>query len=83
MLSKLGYAVGNADGSFGPKTEECLKAFQAASGLTPSGIADKETIDALCKSGLKAVDLPESKEGTTHLNILLQENMADEIASEN
>ena len=80
MLSKLGYAVGNADGSFGPKTEECLKAFQAASGLTPSGIADKETIDALCKSGLKAVDLPEMRGDDSFEDILLQRKYkSDEI----
>ena len=49
VLLKLGYAVGSADGSFGPKTEECLKAFQSAAGLTSNGIVDKETIRALCR----------------------------------
>lgn len=49
VLAKLGYAIGSADGSFGPKTEECLKKFQTGAGLTSSGIVDKETIKALCR----------------------------------
>lgn len=36
-----------ADGVFGPKTEEALKKYQKAKGLTESGILDKDTIEAL------------------------------------
>ena len=46
-LIALGYLAGSADGVFGGKTEAAVKAFQQASGLPASGIADSETQRAL------------------------------------
>ena len=39
-LIELGYLSGNVDGTFGPKTEEAIRAAQAAFGLEQTGIAD-------------------------------------------
>ena len=39
-LIELGYLTGDVDGSFGPKTEEAIKAAQAAFGMEQTGIAD-------------------------------------------
>ncbi len=38
-----GYAVGTADGAFGPKTDAALRAFQAAHDIAPSGATDELT----------------------------------------
>ena len=47
QLIELGFLNGIADGSFGPKTEAALIAFQSAAGLEETGIADVETMEAL------------------------------------
>ncbi len=39
MLTDLGYYA-EADGDFGPNTEEQLRYFQMDSGLEPSGVLD-------------------------------------------
>ena len=38
-----GYDVGGADGVFGQKTDEALRAFQSAHGLSPTGATDELT----------------------------------------
>lgn len=43
QLAALGYLQGSADGVFGGKTEAAVQAFQQASGLPVTGIADSET----------------------------------------
>jgi len=50
-LKNLGYNVGEVDGLIGPKTTEALKSFQSAAlgQKDPSGVADKDTRDALVK----------------------------------
>jgi peptidoglycan hydrolase-like protein with peptidoglycan-binding domain len=45
-LSSAGYPV-VVDGEFGPQTAAALRAFQAASGLTVSGVVDEPTAEAL------------------------------------
>ena len=47
QLIELGFLDGKADGSFGPKTEAALIAFQAAAELEETGVADAETMEAL------------------------------------
>lgn len=42
-LKSLGYNCGNADMSFGNKTEEAVKAFQRANGLKEDGIVGAKT----------------------------------------
>ena len=42
-LINLGYLEGKADGKFGNKTEEAVRAFQRKNGLTPDGLAGKKT----------------------------------------
>jgi len=42
-LIDLGYLKGKADGKFGNKTEDAVKAFQRKNGLTPDGLAGKDT----------------------------------------
>ena len=46
-LIALGYLSGRADGIFGVKTFEALKAFQRANRLSPDGIAGSLTLSAL------------------------------------
>lgn len=47
MLIGLGYLTGVADGDFGETTENALKDFQFAVGLTVSGIFDDETFNMM------------------------------------
>jgi hypothetical protein len=42
-LNKLGFPCGSADGDFGKRTLEAVKAFQAAKGLVVDGIVGKVT----------------------------------------
>ena len=43
-LKELGYYKGSADGDFGPKTEEAVKEFQKANGLTADGKVGEKTL---------------------------------------
>ena len=43
-LKELGYYKGSADGDFGPATEEAVKAFQRANGLTDDGKVGEKTL---------------------------------------
>jgi len=47
-LIRLGWLSGSADGIFGAKTEAALRAFQGDAGLEESGVADLQTLRALC-----------------------------------
>ena len=42
LLIQTGWLKGRADGSFGPKTEKALIAYQTEKGLEPTGVADAE-----------------------------------------
>lgn len=44
MLIDLGYLTGRADGLFGPRTEQALKAFQSEYGLEATGELDDGTL---------------------------------------
>jgi peptidoglycan hydrolase-like protein with peptidoglycan-binding domain len=46
-LLELGYFKGNATGYFGPVTEDAVRQFQQAKGLTPDGIVGTNTSNAL------------------------------------
>jgi Putative peptidoglycan binding domain len=46
-LSRLGYALGAADGSFGAATVQAVIAFQKAHGLPADGIAGTKTLAAI------------------------------------
>lgn len=46
-LITAGYAIGTADGTFGPRTETALKQFQLSFGLPPTGVASPDTRQAL------------------------------------
>ena len=50
-LIALGYLSGKADGIYGQKTANAVKAFQRAAGLTADGIAGSATINAINKDG--------------------------------
>lgn len=47
MLNSLGYDCGTADGIFGNKTVDAVKAFQTAEGLAVDGIAGQKTLETL------------------------------------
>lgn len=65
-LQLLGFPqVGPMDGIFGPKTESGVKAFQAASGLPVTGVADAVTWqDILAGFGLVPAYQPQSSSNT-------------------
>ncbi len=63
-LMDLGYLQlddNTATTYFGAKTEEAVKAFQSATGLEATGVADKKTLDTLFLSSTLSVD------GTTYI----------------
>ena len=62
-LIRLGYDVGasGADGDFGKATEEAVKAFQAANGLTADGEYGKKTHEVL-KAALEKVQNDPNKQ---------------------
>ena len=56
-LDRAGYRlVGGADGIFGPSTESAVRAFQRARGLSPTGVVDSSTAEALGVVAARAVD---------------------------
>ena len=50
-LKELGYYTGSIDGRFAGGTQDAVKAFQTANGLTADGIAGRATQDKLYASG--------------------------------
>lgn len=46
-LSELGYFVFEANGYFGDETVTAIENFQTANGITPTGLADPETVDKM------------------------------------
>ena len=50
-LISLGYLSGRADGVFGSKTAEAVRAFQKASRLSSDGVAGSKTLTALDSAG--------------------------------
>lgn len=49
-LARMGFAVGEIDGTFGERTENAVKAFQRAKGLEADGWAGPRTIEAIGKA---------------------------------
>ena len=56
-LKELGYYKGSADGDFGPATEDAVKAFQKANGLTADGAAGEQTQRVLYGGNAKAANV--------------------------
>jgi lipoprotein-anchoring transpeptidase ErfK/SrfK len=54
-LSRLGYWLGTADGSFGMTTQQAVYALQKAAGLTADGVYGPKTAAALKKGALPRV----------------------------
>lgn len=55
-LKELGYLTGTADGVFGEKTEEAVKAFQKRNGLTADGVVGESTRKVLDSSSAKKAE---------------------------
>jgi murein DD-endopeptidase MepM/ murein hydrolase activator NlpD len=63
MLRRRGYNPGSVDGGFGQGTENALKRFQAAAGITADGAAGKATLRALRHSRQRTSTQPVSNPG--------------------
>jgi hypothetical protein len=57
-LNVLGYDAGTADGVFGTKTQNAVKAFQRAEGLETDGIAGEKTLEIMAARTAEP-DVPE------------------------
>jgi peptidoglycan hydrolase-like protein with peptidoglycan-binding domain len=57
-LAQLGFQVGDIDGEFGPITSAAVSAFQSACGLSPTGVADRATQQALAAALARGVPAP-------------------------
>lgn len=57
-LARLGFQVGDIDGEFGPITSAAVSAFQSACGLSPTGVADRATQQALAATLARGVPAP-------------------------
>ncbi len=63
-LNSLGYAVGSADGVFGPRTRAAVTQFEQNSGLVADGLADQWTFQALNRAdAYKRATIHTVKEG--------------------
>lgn len=75
QLKNLGFYTGQADGDFGPATEEALKAFQKQYGLAVDGVAGTETLTKLAsakatmKPAVTATPAASLKLGSTGENV--------------
>ena len=56
-LRELGYLADPVDGDFGARTEEALRLFQQAAGLTVDGIAGVNTLRALNRDSAPEVSV--------------------------
>jgi len=62
MLIELGYLKGRADGTYGDKTTEAVKAFQKANGLTADGSAGEATQKALFSGSARKASAAKAEE---------------------
>lgn len=63
MLNSLGYDCGTADGIFGNKTVNAVKAFQTAEGLAVDGIAGQKTLETLAARAAVPDEKPDEPTG--------------------
>lgn len=78
-LKALGYYSGNIDGIFGPITEQAVKKFQAAAGITVDGIVGPQTMAALVvMEARKRNEYPVLRQGSTgQYVIILQKKLKE------
>src|SRR5699024_8696498 len=70
-LNILGYAnINNPNNLYGSQTKAAVIKFQQAKGLPASGIADKETRDALKKAAGNTIDVNYLKSGDRHTSVI-------------
>ena len=60
-LNRLSYGPIKVDGSYGPRTQEAVKAFQVKNGCTVDGWVGDETRAAIVESLVSAVPRPGAK----------------------
>lgn len=83
-LIALGYLTGTADGEFGTMTEEAVKSFQTANGLTATGMIEQDTIDMLFSDSAVAAKKTEAEpEITNTANTPKTANEAPAVADSN
>ena len=63
-LKELGYYKGSPDGDFGPATEDAVKAFQKANGLSPDGKVGEQTLKKLNDKNAKTAKQANAGSGT-------------------
>ena len=64
-LKDLGYYKGSVDGTFGSGTEDAVRAFQSANGLSADGKAGKNTLNKLYSSSAKKASAASSSSGSS------------------
>jgi|GEM_PF-5012227 len=74
-LTGLGYRVGPIDGEFGRRTEQAVRGFQRANGLSADGVVGRQTIAVLLRmrsnphtDGFEMTSRPNTVTGNTNRN---------------
>ena len=77
-MSELGYMKGSADGNYGSATEDAVRSFQKANGITDTGAADEATQRRAYSAGAIPMSTPPA--GNSSLSVL--DNSAAEQAEQ-
>ena len=81
LLVRLGHKTVDVDGEFGERTEKSVDKFQGRHGLAETGIAGKETVDAI-RAELEAREQPPVRRATPKRRFDVRATFADGTTEE-